>query len=266
MKRQPRNPTDALHAPLSGATVLVTRPAGTAAPFARVVRSLGGEAVLLPGLRLVAIDTKIARAALRAVRSYETWVFTSPAAVRHAFAAWPALRLPRRAVAIAVGDGTRSALARHAIEASTPAHADSEGVLALPELAAVRGRSIALVGAPGGRDLIAPALRRRGATVDAIHVYERAAPRLTRRHFADLEGAPDPLITVLSSGEALSNLCTLLPPALLARLRRQALVVSSDRLAEMACESDFDDVTIALSALPADLLAAAGRRLARHRL
>jgi uroporphyrinogen-III synthase len=98
----------------------------------------------------------------------------------------------------------------------------------------VRARRIALVGAPGGRDLIAPTLRRRGANVETIHVYRRVPPRLTRRHFDALAAARDPLITLVSSGEALTHLVTLLPPPALARLRTQILVVSSARLAASA--------------------------------
>jgi uroporphyrinogen-III synthase len=140
------------------------------------------------------------------------------------------------------------------------------GRLELPELAHVRGRRIALVGAPGGRDLIAPALRRRGAKVEAIHVYRRVPPRLTQRHFDALALAPDPLITLVSSGEALAHLVALLPPPQLARLRAQILVVSSARLAALARTHAFAEIALARSAAPRDLFSAAAAALARHRL
>ena len=130
----------------------------------------------------------------------------------------------------------------------------------------MRGRRIALVGAPGGRDLIGPTLRRRGAKVEAIHVYRREPPRLTRRHFDALAAADDPLITLLSSGEALANLVAALPPPLLARLRAQTIVVSSARLAAAARAAGFGAIVPAASAAPRDLLAGAAHALARHRL
>lgn len=247
-----------------GATIVITRPVGDGATLARAVTSGGGRPLLLPGLALRSIDTDGARDALAALsRSYAV-IFTSPVAVRFAFALRPSLRVAR---GVAIGPGTARALARHGIDAAIPAErSDSEGLLALRALTRVRGRRIALIGAPGGRDLIAPTLRRRGAIVQAIHVYRRAAPRLTRRHFDALEAAPDPLITLISSGEALANLVSLVPARLTERMREQIIVVSSARLVAAAREHAFGEIVLARSAAPRDLLAAAETALAHHRL
>lgn len=251
-------------AALHGATIVVTRPVGTGAALARGVRKAGGVAVLLPGLRLRAKDDATRGPVLP--RTCGIFLFTSPAAVRFAFAS-ETRRLPHGALVVAVGEGTRAALARLGIDAQVPADRyDSEGLLALPALVDVRGRRIALVGAAGGRDLIASTLRARGAAVEAVHVYERVPPQLTRRHFDALAAASDPLLTLVSSGEALANLVALLPDAALARLRGQTLIASSARLGGLARAAGFAEVAIAQSALPRDLLAAAARCLARHRL
>jgi len=50
------------------------------------------------------------------------------------------------------------------------------------------------------------------------------------------------------------------------RLRQQTLVVSSARLATLARGHGFERISAATSALPDDLLEAAGNALARHRL
>lgn len=252
------------HAALEGATVVVTRPAGTSAALVRRLRALGARAIALPGLSLRPVQHDA-----RAVRAtgFEDWIFTSPAAVRFGAALLPPRRARARIRAYAVGDGTARALARHGVAATFPRdRSDSEGLLALPGLERVRGRRIALVGAPGGRDLIGPTLRRRGAKVESIHVYRRVAPRLTRRHFDALAEAGDPLITLVSSGEALAHLVALLPPAALARLRAQILVVGSARLAALATAHAFTEIVLARSAAPRDLLDAAAAALARHRL
>ena len=247
--------------PLEGATVLVTRPAGTGAAFARQARALGASAIAVPGLSLRAIDVR------RPAARFDAWIFTSPAAVRFGAAILPPRRQRSTLEAFAVGDGTARALARHGITATFPdARPDSEGLLSLANLRRVRGRRIALVGAPGGRDLIGPTLRRRGAHVESIHVYRREPPRLTRRHFDAIDAADDPLISLVSSGEALAHLVALLPPALLERLRAQPLVVSSARLVGIACEHGFAQIVQARSAAPRDLLAAATAALGRHRL
>lgn len=251
---------------LAGATVVVTRPAGTACALRAAIRRNGGVALALPGLALRAADDAAAAAkALRAARDADGWIFVSPAAVRFAFRLLPALRIGRRAAVFGVGAGTLRALARHGIRGVAPdTRSDSEGLLALPQFAAVKGRRFVLVGAPGGRDLIAPTLRARGARVEPVHVYARGRPRLTRRHFSALAEAADPVVTLLSSGEALAHLVALLPPPALERLRRASLVVSSARLAAAAGRHGFGDVQVAATAAAADLLAAATAALDRN--
>lgn len=251
---------------LKGAAVVITRPSANGRPLLARVRALGGYALSLPGIALRASDavTRIEDAS-HGSPPFDIWVFTSPNAVRFTFLQRPAFHIRKGVLAVAVGGGTARALARHGLHAIAPTRADSEGLLALPELADVRGRRVALVGAPGGRDMIAPELRRRGAEVEAIHVYERVPPRLTRRHFDALARAADPLVMLVSSAEALRNLVALLPVPLLDRLRRQRLVASSDRLEALANEHGFANVTIAASALADDLIDAACQALASHR-
>lgn len=253
---------------LAGCTVVITRPPGAASGFVRRTHALGGDAIALPGLSLRAVrDTENARSALVEAAASEAWIFTSPAAVRFAFLVMPALQILPTVCVCAVGTGTQRALARHQVTATAPRlEQDSEGLLALPELTHIRGARIALIGAAGGRGVIAPALRQRGAVVTAIHVYERTTPRWNRRHFDALTRAPDPLITLLSSGEALANLAARLPAPLLVRLRGQTLVVSSARLAKQAREAGFGIVFQATSAHAGDLISTAAVTLARHRL
>lgn len=254
--------------PLAGATVVVTRPAGTARELRRRVLALGGRAVGLPGLSLRApLDVDAARTDLGAARGADDWIFTSPAAVRFAFGLLPGLRIPRRTRVFAVGQGSARALARHGVAAIAPhTRQDADGLLELDALGAIRGRTIALATAPGGRGVIGPELLRRGARVRTLHVYLRAAPRLNRRHFRALDAAASPLFTLISSGEALANLVAALPVESLARLRRETLVVSSTRLRAIARRHGFATIALARSALPADLLAATAAALARHRL
>lgn len=263
VRRPPERSAAAAAASLRGATIVVTRPVGAGASLARAARGLDAAVVLVPGLRLRACAG--AGAPLHSARGGDIWVFTSPAAVRFAFAA--GLRRPAARVRVAaVGAGTRAALARRGVAAVAPdGRGDSESLLALPALADVRGRRVALFGAPGGRDAIAPVLRARGATVDAVPVYERTPPRLTRRHFDLIDAARAPLLMLVSSGEALANIVAGLPAATLERLRRGALVASSARVAALARGHGFADVSIADSALPRDLLAVAAKRFAQLR-
>jgi len=234
--------------PLDGHAVIVTRP--DARVLLRAARALGAEALRLPGLALRA-------RAFDWPEAVDDWIFISPAAVRFALARGVPPAIARSRV-FAIGPGSRAALARRGIVARMPdAGADSEGLLALPALADVRARRIALVGAPGGRDLIGPALAARGADVVHVHAYERAPPRWTRRHLDALARSRPPWIVLVSSGEALANIVAAAAPDLLRRLREARLVVSSARLARLARTHGFERIAIAASAAPRDLIAAA---------
>ncbi len=209
--------------------------------------------LLLPGLALRGVaDVLAARAALCAALSDELLVFTSPAAVRFAARLAP---LQTSADVLAVGQGTARALRRHGVKMPlVPRRQDSEGLLGHPLLATVRGRSVALIGAPGGRGLLRQELTARGARLRQVHVYQRVPARLDRRHFAALSRLPPSACVLLSSAEALLNLQQQLPPAALTRWLAATAVVSSERLAAAARAAGFTRVVRAASALSKDLL------------
>lgn len=246
--------TRAAGATLCGRVVAITRPAGTATTLARQVRAAGGVPLLLPGLSLRGMASATA---LRAALRDELIVFTSPAAVRFAAALAP---LRTRAAVLAVGQGTARALRRHGIDAQAPARQDSEGLLELPAARTLRGKRVALVGAPGGRGVLRAQLVARGARLRELHVYQRVPPRLDRRHIAAVLALPRTARVLLSSAEALQNLADRLPASALARLCATVAVVSSARLAQAARTVGFARIVQAESALARDLLAAAARR------
>lgn len=241
---------------LRGRTVVITRPAGTASALARRVRALGGIPLLLPGLSLRGVaDAADARDGLRTALMAELIVFTSPAAVRHAAALGP---LQTTATVLAVGQGTARALRRHGVGAPlAPQRQDSEGLLEHPVLHDLRGRRVALIGAPGGRGVLRGQLAARGARLHELHVYRRVPPRLDRRHVEALRQLPASARVLLSSAEALHNLQRALPAAAWKRLCTATAVASSERLAEAAHAAGFARIVTAASALSADLLAAA---------
>ncbi len=241
--------------PLEAATVVLTRPAGEAAGLAAAVRRRGGRAVALATTRLVPrpLDETL-RTALAAVRSCDAVVFVSAPAVRHALAA--GLAAADVHAAIAVGKATARALADAGIAALTPdGRSDSEGVLALPQLATAR--RVALVGAPGGRGLIDGSLRARGVEVVDVHVYARRPHAPGPAVLARLDAAAGPLLVLLSSSATLAALASALDGPRWQRLAKATWVVASARIAEAAQAAGIARVVVARSALGADLLTAA---------
>lgn len=237
--------------------VISLRPVGGHASMRRAAAAHGAKVLALSPWRIEPRRDAAARAALREALAADVVLFTSPAAVRAA-AALRTLRPRRGQPWLATGAGTAAALRRVGVEdVSAPARMDSEGVLALPALADVRGRRIALVTAPGGRNLIAPTLVARGARVLRADVYERVPVAPSPQTVARLERLRAPTCLALGSGEALRRVLDALPGALQARLRRVRVVAASARLAQQARESGFGDVVVAADARPRSLLAAA---------
>lgn len=239
--------------PLTGTCIAITRPAGQGATFARRARTLGGRAFTLPGSSLRGIDDDATRARLAAALASDVAIFTSPAAVRFARALQP---LATRAAVLAPGTGTRAALARAGLPAAiTPNAENSEGLLALPLLAAVRGKRIGIIGAAGGRGMLQRELAACGATLIEAHVYARHAPHLTRRHFeALLRARRTALYVPLSSSEALANLLAVLPDPARAALLAGSAVASSARIAAAARDAGFARVVQAASAHVGDCI------------
>jgi uroporphyrinogen-III synthase len=243
--------------------VVSLRPANDHAAMRRAAAAHGLQMVALSPWRIVVRDTPDTRRALRAALAGDRVIATSPAAVR-ATTTLAALRARRGQLFCAVGTATADALRRAGIhDVHAPERMDSEGLLALDALRAVRGLRIGLLTAPGGRDRIAPALRARGATVQRADVYARQPQPPSSRAIARLRAFDGPLLLPVSSGEALLTTLATVPADIATRLRGARTWVASERLADLAREAGCRDVRIAAGPRPAQLLAhAAPERMA----
>jgi uroporphyrinogen-III synthase len=218
---------------------------------------LGARMRAVSRWRLQGVDVAASREALGAALDCSRIVFTSPAAVRAA-AHLRALRARDGQQWFAVGAGTAAALRRAGIAAViAPTRMDSDGLLASPDLQDVHGRDIGLVTAAGGRELIAPTLRARGARVLRANVYARIATRPSPRAINDLRALHAPAWLMLSSGAALEQLLATLPADAITALRSAHVAAASDRLARLAQSHGFSHIVTAASAMPRDLVDAA---------
>jgi uroporphyrinogen-III synthase len=166
--------------PLAGVGVLVTRPQGQARRFLQRIAELGGEAWWLPGLTIE--PPADMTGLLKVVEDMERcdWlVFVSPTAVERA---WPAIAgrggLPAGVRVAAVGRGSARELAQRGVRdvLAPEDKADSESLLALPELQDLAGQRVALFRGEGGRPLLAQTLAARGAEVLHAVCYRRVRP------------------------------------------------------------------------------------------
>lgn len=237
--------------------VISLRPQGGHAGLRAAAARHGARMLALSPWKLAGCDDATTRAALRVALAASRVIFTSPAAVRFA-AQLATLRRKRGQVFLAVGAATASALRRAGVEAVvSPRRMDSEGLLALPELQALRGLDVGLVTAPEGRDVLVPALRRRGARLLRADVYRRVPVAIAPAAMRRLAQADAPACVALSSAAALDAVLSALPPALRGRLLRSTAIAASGRLADHARATGFRAVCLAAGPRPAQLLQAA---------
>jgi uroporphyrinogen III methyltransferase / synthase len=162
-------------APLAGLTVAVTRARPSASGLARRLESLGARVLQTPAIRTAPLPGPAPDLA-----RYDLLCLTSPVGVATLFERLRADRRDARALAgtrvAAIGPGTAQALAEHGIEADiVPARAVAEGLVeALADLTPPVGRAL-IARASEGREVLADALRARGAQVDVLALYETVA-------------------------------------------------------------------------------------------
>jgi uroporphyrinogen-III synthase len=239
-----------------GHCVVITRPLAQATPLAQRVAALGRAAVVFPLLEILPLsDPAPLRTALRDLSSYALAAFVSPNAIDAAFHildAWP------QEVAIAVmGEGSRAALAQHGVTDATATiisprdqmRTDSQTLLEVLDLDALRGRRVLIVRGETGRELLADALRAADARVEQVAAYRRAAPGLDQERRAQLGRLLDARNDwIVTSSEALRILTQMAEqlgdPARVGEMQQQHMIVPHARIAETARMLGFRNITL----------------------
>ncbi|HJV85562.1 MAG TPA: uroporphyrinogen-III synthase [Noviherbaspirillum sp.] len=234
--------------------VVVTRPLAQARPLAERIAATGRDVVVFPLLEIQPLpDQTHLQAALASLENYAMVAFVSPNAIDAAFrlrAEWP------RSVAIAVmGAGSKAALAQHGLTSANakiispvdPQRTDSQTLLEVLEIDALRDKRVLIVRGETGRELLADALRDRGVLVEQVAAYRRCAPVLDETGRAKLarllEAESEWIIT---SSEALRTLIgmvrDLAGEQAVVKLQRQRFVVPHVRIAENAKALGFTNL------------------------
>lgn len=232
---------------LGGKGVLVTRPAAQAAGLCRRIRDRGGMAIAFPTVAIAAVaDPTEARALL--ARRWDLALYVSRNAVEYAQTLLG--RLPDAQRVGAVGRATADALAAagRAPDLVPPDRFDSEGLLALPELAELVGRRVLIVRGEGGRALLGDTLAERGATVEYAEVYRRVLPEDGNVDELIARWPNEVAVVTATSDEILMNLLSLMGAAGQPLLAATPLVVISERTAKTAAELGISQIKVAASA------------------
>lgn len=219
---------------LDGLRVVVTRPRSAAERLAAELAQEGAKPIVFPSLAIEELAPAPAlEAALDELPGAHLAVFVSANAVERGLAAarargpWPDT-LP----VAAVGDATAQALrsAGFAQVISPPARHDSEGLLELPELQSVAGRTVVIFRGEGGREKLKEVLEERGARVVFAECYRRTRPQPDPAAREAL-GAGEVDAVLAHSAETLENFIALAGEAAAAGLAKAALVVPHESIA-----------------------------------
>ena len=217
--------------------VVVTRPAHQARGLSDLIEQRGGHVILFPVLDIAAkIDDEFLHL-VDHLNEYQLALFISPNAVNLAL---PVIKahsgLPSGLRIGAVGKATAAALTAQgcSVDVLPQDRFDSESLLALPAMQAVRNTKIVIFRGQGGRELLADTLRKRGASVHYAECYRRVKPdsdpQLLLNHWAQHQLD----IIIVTSVEGLTNLMDLVGGAGRDLLMATPLLMVSERMVEEA--------------------------------
>ncbi len=167
--------------PLHGQRVVVTRARAQASELARQLDALGAEPIELPAIRIEPrLDSDEVRRAVESLHAYALVCLTSPNGVNLLFEAMAAQGRDARALAnasvAAIGAGTEAALAAHGVLADiVPERFVAEELVEALDRLELRDKPVLIARAAEARELLPDALRRKGAQVDVVTVYETVA-------------------------------------------------------------------------------------------
>jgi uroporphyrinogen III methyltransferase / synthase len=174
-------------APLAGRTVAVTRARAQASGLASELRQLGANVVQAPAIRVRSLPGPPLDPS-----GYDLICVTSANAASELFERLASKGLDARALAgtriASIGAGTSSELAAHGIAADVTAERSTGEGLA-DALADVPVTRALIARARGGRDVLPEALRKRGADVDVLDLYETVAEPLSAETAAAVRAA-----------------------------------------------------------------------------
>jgi uroporphyrinogen III methyltransferase/synthase len=163
--------------PLYGKRVVVTRARAQASGLAATLHALGAEVVELPAIRIEPrLESEEVRRAVERIGEYALVCVTSANGAHLLFEALARAGLDARAIGgtvAAIGPGTARGLAEHGIVADVvPERFVAEALVEALAPVEVEGRRALVARAAEARDVLPEALRKRGAEVDVVALYE----------------------------------------------------------------------------------------------
>lgn len=224
---------------LANKKIVITRPVGQNQPLVEKLKFYGAEIIVFPTVNIVPVVNFVQHDQVIAqLDKYHILIFISANAVRFATSLirqyWPIL--PNDLLVISIGQGTRAALIdsgwTHII--MPPKHFSTEGLLRLPQLQQINEKKIIILAGEGGSTLLEERLIARKAEVIKLPFYKRCCPEIDPIPIINRFREDNMDIIVVTSGDGLHNLLSLLGREGFAYIKILPLLVVSQRLAVLA--------------------------------
>ena len=218
---------------LEGIGVLVTRPRTQADELVRAIEAQGGVARCFPVLDIAPFDALDIGNSVARLGKPDIVIFVSRNAVEHG------IEFTHGGEIAVIGPATAAAVneAGRAVDIQPAGGHDREHLLAEEQLRDVAGKRVRIVRGKGGRELLAETLKKRGAKVEYLSVYERRLPNVGAAALAGIERhwrSGDIDVVTVMSVQSLRNLVTLLPDWCRAQLESTPLVTPAGRVLKEA--------------------------------
>jgi uroporphyrinogen-III synthase len=208
---------------LNGKTIAITRPVGQTEEAGKLIRGMGGipyyiPAIEIKSLRNLAVVKKFISELAEKQINYV--IFMSTNGVKYLFEAAEELRLAlklqenlSKTLLIAVGPRTAEALKKRQLRVDrVPTKYSSEGLLESFQNESMKGKKIRIPRTSNATPTLTDQLRKRGAEVEEVYVYESGLPmdvKLKSQFYEDLKnGRIDAL--VFGSGLSAKNIFKML--------------------------------------------------------
>jgi uroporphyrinogen-III synthase len=236
-------------APLRHKTIVITRPKEQSTHLAELIQRSGGETMIFPTIAiqeptdLQALNERIDR-----LQDYDLAIFISPTAVGRALNHIFGRRmLPPTLQIAAIGQGSARELRQRGVNdvIAPTLRFDSEALLDLPEMQHVSGKRILIFRGEGGRELLAKALKQRGASVDYAECYRRVRPVASTEELVQRGLRNEIHGIVATSSEGLHNLVEMLGDQGAAWLKSTPVFVSHPKIEQAGRKAGLTRLVVA---------------------
>jgi uroporphyrinogen-III synthase len=223
--------------------VLLTRPESKNQELARLLTAQQFKTVSCPMLKISPLASPDLQCQLSQLKSNDIIIAVSAPAVN--YCAKIISHWPRNIHYYAIGYATQLALKKLQIDAKSPQQPVTESLLTESSLQQLAGRRVLILRGVGGRETLAEQLRLRGAVVEYCELYRREPIEYDPVYLIQSWKNHNVKTIVVTSGEILKNLLTLVGAIDKEWLVRCNLIVPSNRVAMLAQEIGFSRCFVA---------------------